>query len=81
MAAALTREPYQLSPRFFRAMQAKAIALEVNALRDELVANTFEHPDQIRRHRLLIQAQRDEAERLRDFLTRTTTEAEGCETE
>jgi hypothetical protein len=79
MAAALTREPYQLSPRFFRAMQAKALALEANALRDELVADTFEHPDQIRRHRLLIQAQRDEAERLRDFLNRTTTQSDGCD--
>ncbi len=81
MAATLTREPYQLSPRFFRAMQAKALALEANALRDELDVNTFEHPDQIRRHRLLIQAQRDEAERLRDFLQRTTTETDGVEPE
>jgi hypothetical protein len=72
MAATLAREPYRLSPRFYRAMQAKALALEVDALRDELAAITLEDPDQLRRHRLLIQAQRDEASRLRDFLTRTT---------
>ena len=67
----LAREPYQISARFYRAMQAKALTLEVDALRDELAAATIENPDQLRRQRLLIQAQRDEAERLRDFLTAT----------
>ncbi len=62
------REPYQISFRFYRAMQVKALTLEINALSDELAAAAIEDPDQLRRQRLLIQAQRDEAERFRDFL-------------
>jgi hypothetical protein len=71
MGRAVNPEPYQLSARFHRALQTKALILEVDALRDELAANTIFDQDQLRRHRLLIQAQRDEAARLRDFLTRT----------
>ena len=67
-----SREPYQISLRFYRALQAKAVLLEVEALRDELVVAVIDNPDQLRRQRLLIQAQRDEAERLREFLVRTT---------
>ncbi len=62
------REPYQISPR---AMQAKALALEVDALSDELHALTMKDPDQVRRQLLLVHAQRQEAERLRGFLTAT----------
>ena len=65
------REPYQISERFHRALQKKAVMLDADALRDELASWTMENPDQLRRQRLLIQAQRDEAERFRDFLTRT----------
>lgn len=65
-------DPYQISHRLHRAIQTKALTLEVDALRDELVAHAIDHPDQLRRQRLLIQAQRDEAERLRDFLNRTS---------
>ncbi len=65
------RELYQISERFHRALQTKALKLEVDAVRDELASCTMENPDQLRRQRLLIQAQRDEAERFRDFLTRT----------
>jgi len=72
LAATVLHEPYQLSPRLHRAMQAKALCLEVDALRDELFSFTLTNPDHIRRHTLLVQAQRDEAARLRDFLTRTT---------
>jgi hypothetical protein len=64
-------DPYQIGPRLHRAIKTKALTLEVDALRDELAACAIDHPDQLRRQRLLIQAQRDEAERLRDFLTRT----------
>ena len=66
------REPYQISERFHRVLQSKALRLEVDALRDELVMCSMENADQLRRQRLLIQAQRDEAERFRDFLTRTS---------
>jgi hypothetical protein len=66
----LTHEPYQISQRFYHSMQAKAVTLEVNALRDELAARMVDDPGQLRRLQLLIQAQRDEASRLRDFLTR-----------
>ena len=64
-------EPYQISLRLYRALQAKAVLLEVDALRDELAATSMQDSGQIQRHQLLIQAQRDEADRLRDFLTRT----------
>ncbi len=72
MSATVLHDPYQLSPRFYRAMHAKALCLEVDALRDELFSLTLTNPEHIRRHRILVQAQRDEAARLRDFLTRTT---------
>ena len=65
-AAQIVREPYQISPRFYRAMLLKALSLEVDALHDELVAASIDDPDQLRRQRLLVQAQRDEADRLRD---------------
>jgi hypothetical protein len=65
-------ERYQISLRFYRALQAKAILLEVEALGDEFAVAAIGNPDQLRRQRLLIQAQRDEAERLREFLTRTS---------
>jgi hypothetical protein len=69
--------PYRISQRLHRAIQTKALTLEVDALRDELAAHAIDHPDQLRRQRLLIQAQRDEAERLRDFLTRTSVRPAG----
>ncbi len=65
-------DPYHISQRLHRAIETKALTLEVDALRDELAACAIDNPDQLRRQRLLIQAQRDEAERLRDFLTRTS---------
>jgi hypothetical protein len=72
----LASEPYHLSARFYRAMQAKALMLEIDALRDELAAASIDNPGQLGRQQLLIQAQRDEAERLRDFLTRTCVRPE-----
>ena len=62
---------YHISQRLHCAIQSKALMLEIDAVRDELAARAIENSDQLRRQRLLIQAQRDEAERLRDFLTRT----------
>lgn len=71
MTTTVLREPYELSPRLYRALLAKALCLEVDALRDELFSLTLANPEHIRRHRILVQAQRDEAARLRDFLART----------
>ena len=68
------REPYHVTPRFYRAMQSKVLKLQVDALCDELVAVGITNADQLRRQRLLIQAQRDEADRLRDFLSFTTVQ-------
>ena len=59
---------YHISQRLHCAIQSKALVLEVDALRDELAACSIENADHLRRQRLLIQAQRDEAERMRDFL-------------
>jgi hypothetical protein len=70
-------EAYLISQRFFRSMQARALTLEVDALRDELASHLIDNPGHLRRQRLLVQAQRDEAERLRDFLARTSIRPEG----
>ena len=68
------REPYHVTPRFYRAMQSKVLKLEIDALCDELVTVGITNADQLRRQRLLIQAQRDEADRLRDFLSFTAVQ-------
>ena len=65
---ALIHEPYHISPRFYQALQAKALRLENDALKDEVFASTLENPGHLERHNRLIQAQRDQARRLRDFL-------------
>ncbi len=64
-------QPYEIGARLYRTLQAKAMLLEIEALRDELAAANIEDSDQMRRQRLLIQAQRDDAERLRNFLVKT----------
>jgi hypothetical protein len=72
VVSTVSHEPYEISARFYRALLVKALHLEVDALRDEMAAATMDNPDQLRRQRLLVQAQRDEADRLRDFLTATS---------
>jgi hypothetical protein len=67
----LDREPYEISPRFYRALQAKALTLENDARQDEAFAATLENPDHLQRQNLLIDTQRDQAKRLRDFLAAT----------
>jgi hypothetical protein len=64
----LVHEPYHISPRFYQALEAKALRLENDALKDEVFASTLENPGHLERHNRLIQAQRDQARRLRDFL-------------
>ena len=69
----LDREPYEISPRFYRALQAKALSLENDARQDEAFAATLENPDHLQRQILLIETQRDQARRLRDFLSASRT--------
>jgi hypothetical protein len=61
-------EPYHISPRFYQALQAKALSLENDAQQDEAFAATLDNPGHLKRHQWLIEAQRDQARRLRDFL-------------
>jgi hypothetical protein len=64
----LDHEPYHISPRFYQALQKKALSLENDAQNDEAFASTLDNPGHLERHNRLIQAQRDQARRLRDFL-------------
>jgi hypothetical protein len=61
-------EPYHISPRFYLALHTKALSLENDAQKDELFASTLDNPGHLERQFRLIQAQRDQARRLRDFL-------------
>ncbi len=67
----LNSEPYEISVRFYRALRAKVLSLEADAEKDELFASSLEHPGHLLRQKFLIQAQRDEAGRLRNFLAET----------
>jgi hypothetical protein len=63
-----SRELYEISPRFYRVLQDRAQSLENDAQKDEAFAASLENPGHRHRHQLLIQAQRDKARRLWDFL-------------
>ncbi len=67
----LNSEPYEISLRFYCALEAKALSLEADAQKDELFAASLHHPGHRHRQNLLIQAQRDDAGRFRNFLART----------
>jgi hypothetical protein len=67
----LNNEPYEISVRFYCALRAKAARLEADACKDELVAASLEHPGHRQRQKLLIQAQREDAARFRNFLAGT----------
>jgi hypothetical protein len=67
----LPTEPYEVSPRFYAAMHAKASSLEANAQQDELFAASLEHPGHRERQNRLVLAQREQAERFRNFLADT----------
>lgn len=64
----LNSEPYEISARFYRALQEKASSLEDDAQKDEVFALSLENPDHLQRQSLLIKAQRDKAQRFRNFL-------------
>jgi hypothetical protein len=67
----LKSEPYEISVRFYDALRAKALRLEADADQDELVAASLEHPGHLKRQKLLIQTQREDAARFRNFLAGT----------
>jgi len=67
----LSTEPFEISVRFYRALWAKVFSLEADALKDELFAASLHDLGHRRRHKLLVQAQRDEARRFRNFLAAT----------
>jgi hypothetical protein len=69
----LDPEPYEISPRFYRALYAKALTLENGARQDEAFAATLDNPDHLQRQIRLIETQRDQAKRLRDFLSASRT--------
>ena len=67
----LKKEPYEISVRFYDALRAKALRLEADAQQDEFVAASLEHPGHLKRQKLLIEAQREDAARFRNFLAGT----------
>lgn len=67
----LHSEPYEITVRFYDALRAKGLRLEADAQQDELVAATLEHPGHLQRQKLLVQAQREDAARFRNFLAAT----------
>jgi hypothetical protein len=64
-------EPYEISVRFYIALWANALRLEADADKDELAAASLEHPGHLQRQKLLVQAQREDAARFRNFLADT----------
>ena len=64
-------EPYEISVRFYDALRAKALRLEADAHQDELVAASLEHSGHLKRQKLLVQTQREDAARFRNFLAGT----------
>lgn len=67
----LKSEPFEISVRFYGALRGKALRLEADARKDELAAASLEHPGHLERQNLLVQAQREEAAHLRNFLAGT----------
>jgi predicted HD phosphohydrolase len=70
-----TSEPFEISRRFHSALWAKVVSLEANAQKDELFAAALHDLGHFQRQTLLVQAQRDDAGRFRNFLARTRIRA------
>jgi hypothetical protein len=67
----LNSEPFEISLRFYCAIESNALRLETDAQKDQLLAASLQHPGHRRRQNLLVQAQRDDAARFRNFLAQT----------
>ena len=72
-AAPDDREEFEISSRFRRLIEDRIKRLEEDAASDEAQLAVLRHGDHIRRHMLLIAAQRAEARRLRHFLENSGT--------
>jgi fructose-bisphosphate aldolase class 1 len=66
----LDDEPYEISARFYRALQEEAMSLEADAKKDEAFAASLSHPEHVRRQNRLVRAQRERARDLRNFLAK-----------
>jgi hypothetical protein len=64
-------ETYEISPRFRQTMETRIARLEQDADSDELTLALLTHEDHRRRHIRLIEIQRSEACRMRQFLERS----------
>lgn len=69
----VTRECFEISPRFRIMIQHRIERLEQDAIRDEDQVPHLEDIDHIRRQMRLVAAQRAEALRMRLFLDRART--------
>lgn len=73
-------ERFEISSRFREVMERRIVRLEFDAAQDELAARELHNPDHIRRQMRLVEAQLDEANRMKRFLANsrsriTVTEA------
>ena len=64
---------YEISQRFRQTIEERIKRLERDADWDEQMLEALMHPDHLRRHRRLVEVQRSEAERMRQFLERSRT--------
>ncbi len=64
-------EPYEISLRFHRSIEARIFRLEQDADRDEQMIASLLSDDHRRRQRKLVEAQRREARRMLDLLRYT----------
>ena len=66
-------EQFEISPRFRRSLEERAVRLDRDASYDEEQVIRLDDPDHIRRQMRLVAVQRTEALRIRLFLDRAVT--------
>jgi hypothetical protein len=67
------REHFEISIRFQRMIERRIVRLESDAALDEAMAGLLENSDHIKRQMRLVAAERQEANRMRRFLERSST--------